>query len=61
MCEGENNMKTMMKLNQTSDNEPGGIENATTIHWNVEAINIRLFLLMYCGLHFLFRQAHYHS
>jgi ABC-type phosphate transport system substrate-binding protein len=50
----------------TSDNEPGGIENAT--HNTLERKpghggdkNIRLFLLMYCGLHVLFRRAHYHS
>jgi hypothetical protein len=49
----------------TSGNEPGGIENGT--HNTLERKpghgcdkNIRLFLLMYCGLHFLFRRVHYH-
>jgi hypothetical protein len=36
-----------------------------TIHWNkkpdIEAVNVRVFLLMNCGLHFLFHRAHYSS
>jgi hypothetical protein len=36
-----------------------------TIHCNkkpdIEAVNVRVFLLMNCGLHFLFRRAHYSS
>jgi hypothetical protein len=46
-----------------SDNESGGIENAT--HNTLErkpghgGDKYPLFLLMYCGLHFLFRRVHY--
>jgi hypothetical protein len=46
-------------------NEPDGIENAThntcPKKFDIEIkICVQLFLEMYCGLHFQFRQAHYH-
>jgi hypothetical protein len=45
----------------TSDNEPDGIENAThNTLWKIAGyfnFNIRLFLGMYCGLHYYY----YHS
>jgi hypothetical protein len=47
----------------TSDNEPDGTENAThntfPKSW-IFLIQYPDFLLMYCGLHFQFRRAHYH-
>jgi hypothetical protein len=43
----------------TSDNEPGGIENAT--HSTSGGKAGYPGLRSNCGLHFLFRRAHYHS
>jgi hypothetical protein len=49
----------------TSDNEPGGIENATHNTSGGKAGYLSLpcpvYVPMYCGLHFLFRRAYYHS
>jgi hypothetical protein len=49
----------------TSDNEPGGIENATHNTSGGKAgfyrLHVQVYVPMYCGLHFLFRRAHYHS
>jgi hypothetical protein len=49
----------------TSDNEPGGIENATHNTSGEKAgfyrLHVQVYVPMYCGLHFLFRRAHYHS
>jgi hypothetical protein len=52
----------------TSDNEPGRIKNATHNTKGGKAgmpeiyrLHVQVYIPMYCGLHFLFRRAHYHS
>jgi hypothetical protein len=44
---------------------PTELKMQPTIHCNkkpdIEAVNVRVFLLMNCELHFLFRRAHYSS